>query len=133
MVIGTILFFIGFALLVFVVWYDNKKYNERQKQQEGFVKNRYCIDYVTPDTPFYGDGKLNIRHVRLKDEESAKTVITILMKFKCKFIDFYIGNVLDGKLGDWTPSFFVDEYDYLDNEWIDEMKKKFNHKEDNEC
>lgn len=64
---------------------------------------RFCIDYIKPNSPYRGDGKLNVRHFRTLSEEEAVNVITILRGCGCKFVDLYRGNVQDGKLIEWEP------------------------------
>lgn len=81
---------------------------------------RYCIDYVKPNCPYRDNGVLNVRHYRTLSEETATSVLTIILGCGCKLIDLYRGNVQEGKLAEWTPlPMIVNEKEdfYVDGEF----------------
>lgn len=83
---------------------------------------RYCIVYINPLFPFLHNGKRNLRHFRAKDEETAESVLTIILSCGCKIVELYRGNVVDGKLGDWQTPMIVDEEDWVTGEWLEGLK-----------
>lgn len=87
----------------------------------GADKRRYCIDFVRPTCPLRENGTLNVRHCRVVGEDTAMTVLTELLGCKCKIVDMYIGNVIDGKLDDWKLDVhmnIVGPDDWFTEEWL---------------
>ena len=87
----------------------------------GADKRRYCIDFVRPNCPLCENGTLNVRHCRVIGEDTAMTVLTELLGCKCKIVDMYIGNVIDGKLDDWKLDVHMDIVgpdDWFTEEWL---------------
>lgn len=79
------------------------------------MEKLHCIDYVNPNHLFYEDGRLNIRHVRCRDEECFKTCLTLILSFGGKIIDLYFGNVIEGKISDMSIPLIVDKDDWYNN------------------
>jgi hypothetical protein len=90
---------------------------------EGDNDMRYCIDYINPRHPFLDSGNPNVRHYRALKEDTAVSVLTIILSCGCKIIRLYRGNVLQGKLGDWPTPLIVDDDDWVTKEWIDHLKE----------
>lgn len=88
---------------------------------DDYDKLRYCIEYINPRYPFLDSGNPNVRHCRLRAEESATTVLNILLSCGCRIVRLYRGNVVDGKLGEWPA--ILDDEDWVTKEWIDHLKE----------
>ena len=84
---------------------------------------RYCIEYVNPNFPFLDNGKLNIRHFRVKAKETAESVLTLILSCGCKIVNLYRGTVTAGNLEDWETPMIVEEDDWVTDEWLDSLKR----------
>ena len=79
---------------------------------------RYCIDYINPRHPLLDNGNLNVRHYRTMNEETANSVLTIILSCGCKIKELYRGNVFKGKLAEWETPMIVDPEDWFTEEWL---------------
>lgn len=79
------------------------------------MEKLHCIDYVNSNHLFYEDGRLNIRHVRCRDEECFKICLTLILSFGGKLIDLYFGNAVEGKISDIPIPLIVDKDDWYNN------------------
>lgn len=87
------------------------------------METRYCIEYINPQHPLRDNGSLNVRHDRVLTLEQAEHDLTIILSFGGKILDLYMGNVVDGELGEWTPkSMIVDDEDWFTTKWLKGLK-----------
>lgn len=98
-------------------WADNHPINNDRL--------RYCIEYINPKFPFLDNGELNIRHLRVPDSHWAEMNLTLILSFGGKIVSLYRGNVIQGRVADWTPTpDIIEEEDWISEEWINELKTK---------
>lgn len=81
---------------------------------------RYCIEYINPRFPLLSNNALNIRHVRIPDEESANIAVDLILSFGGKLISTYKGTLLRGRVSDWEPK-YLDIDDKFSSEWLKEV------------
>ena len=83
------------------------------------METRYCIEYINPQQPLWYDGSLNIRYDRVLTLEQAEHDLTLILSFGGKILDLYMGNVVDGKTGEWSPKpIIIDDDDWFTTEWL---------------
>ena len=82
---------------------------------------RYCIKYVNPRYPFLDNGNINARYYRALKEETAESVLTIILSCGCKILSLYRGNVRQGQLGAWETPMIVDDDDWVTDKWLKEL------------
>ena len=84
---------------------------------------RYCIEYINPQHPLRSDGSLNIRYDRVLTLEQAEHDLTLILSFGAKILNLYMGNVVDGKTGEWNPiPMIVDNNDWFTIDWLKSIK-----------
>ena len=84
---------------------------------------RYCIEYINPQHPLHNDGSLNIRYDRVLTLEQAEHDLTLILSFGAKILNRYMGNVVDGKTGEWNPiPMIVDNNDWFTIDWLKSIK-----------
>ena len=93
---------------------------------EKFKKEtRYCIEYVNPQYLLREDGSLNIRYNRALTLNQAENDLVLILSFGGKILSLYMGNVVDGKTGEWEPTpAIVDDDDWFSDKWLDSIKAK---------
>lgn len=89
-----------------------------QQEQD---RMRYCIEYINPQYPLLDNGELNIRHLRIPDEDNAERTLTLMLSFGVKIYDLYRGNVKEGKLDEWPAPIIVDADDWYSTGWLHEL------------
>ena len=48
--------------------------------------------------------------------------LTIILSFGAKIVRLYRGNVVEGRIADWTPTpDIIEEGDWISEEWINEF------------
>lgn len=67
------------------------------------METRYCIEYINPQHPLRDDGSINVRYDRVLTLEQAEHDLTLILSFGAKILNLYMGNVVDGKTGEWNP------------------------------
>lgn len=88
------------------------------------MEQRYCIEYVNPLHPTRDDGSINVRYDRVLTLEQAKHDLTLILSFGAKILDLYIGNVVEGETGEWSPKpMIVDNEDWFTTEWLNSITK----------
>lgn len=99
------------------------------EEVEGFIDSlqqeqdrmRYCIEYINPQYPLLDNGELNIRHLRIPDEDNAEMALTLMLSFGAKIYDLYRGNVKEGKLDEWPTPMIVDTDDWYSVDWLHDI------------
>ena len=87
------------------------------------METRYCIEYVNPRHPLRDDGSINVRYDRVLTLEQAVHDLTLILSFGVKILNLYMGNVVDGKTGEWSPiPMIVDKDDWFTMDWIKSLK-----------
>ena len=89
-----------------------------QQEQD---RMRYCIEYINPQYPLLDNGELNIRHLRIPDEDNAEMALTLMLSFGAKIYDLYRGNVKEGKLDEWPTPMIVDTDDWYSVDWLHDI------------
>ena len=90
------------------------------------METRYCIEYINPMHPFRDNGSINVRYDRVLTLEQAEHDLTLILSFGAKIINLYIGNVVDGKTGEWSPiPMIVDIDDWYTTDWLKTIKERY--------
>lgn len=89
-----------------------------QQEQD---KMRYCIEYINPLHPLLDNGVLNIRHLRVPEEHGAEMALVLMLSLGAKIYALYRGNVIDGKLGEWSTPMIVDADDWYSASWLHDI------------
>lgn len=83
------------------------------------METRYCIEYVSPRHPLRDNGSINVRYDRVLTLEQAVHDLTLILSFGVKILNLYMGNVVDGKTGEWSPiPMIVDKDDWFTIDWL---------------
>lgn len=94
------------------------------------METRYCIEYVNPRHPLRDNGSINVRYDRVLTLEQAIHDLTLIKSFGAKILNLYMGNVVDGKTGEWNPvPMIVDEDDWFTTDWLKSLNKLIEVKE----
>jgi len=89
------------------------------------METRYCIEYVNPRHPLRDDGSINIRYDRVLTLEQAEHDLTLILSFGAKILDLYMGNVVDGEIGEWNPKpMIIDEDAWFTIGWLQSLKQR---------
>ncbi len=89
------------------------------------IETRYCIEYINPQYPLRDDGSLNIRYDRVLTLEQAEHDLTLILSFGGKILDLYMGNVVDGETGEWSPKpMIIDDDDWFSTKWLNALEVK---------
>ena len=97
------------------------------------METRYCIEYINPMHPFRDNGSINVRYDRVLTLEQAEHDLTLILSFGAKIINLYMGNVVDGKTGEWSPiPMIVDIDDWYTTDWLKTIKERYVWKPSNE-
>ena len=89
------------------------------------IETRYCIEYVNPRHPLCDNGSINVRYDRVLTSEQAEHDLTLILSFGGKILDLYMGNVVDGKTGEWSPRpMIVDDDDWFTTDWLNKIIHK---------
>ena len=89
------------------------------------METRYCIEYINPRFPLLGNGTLNVRHDRVRTLEEAEHDLTLILSFGGKILNLYMGNVVEGKIGEWTPKpMIVNDDDWFSDKWLNTLEVK---------
>lgn len=87
------------------------------------METRYCIEYINPQYPLRDDGSLNVRYDRVLTLEQAEHDLTLILSFGCKILDLYMGNVVDGETGEWSPKpMIIDDDDWFTTKWLNTIE-----------
>lgn len=90
------------------------------------METRYCIEYVNPRHPLRDNGSINVRYDRVLTSEQAEHDLTLILSFGAKILNLYMGNVVDGKTGEWNPiPMIVDKDDWLTTDWLKSLESKW--------
>lgn len=90
------------------------------------METRFCIEYVNPRHPLRGNGSINVRYDRVLTLEQAEHDLTLILSFGGKILDLYMGNVVDGKTGEWNPKpMIVDDDDWFTTNWLKSLESKW--------
>ena len=89
------------------------------------METRYCIEYVNPRHPLRDNGSINVRYDRVLTLEQAEHDLTLILSFGAKILDLYMGNVVDGETGEWSPKpMIVDDDDWFTTDWLNKIIDK---------
>lgn len=89
------------------------------------METRYCIEYVNPLHPFLDNGVVNVRYDRVLTLEQAEDDLTLILSFGAKILNLYMGNVVDGKTGEWNPKpTIIDNDDWVTPKWLNSLKNE---------
>lgn len=89
------------------------------------METRYYIEYVNPRHPLRDNGSINVRYDRVLTLEQAEHDLTLILSFGGKILDLYMGNVVDGETGEWSPKpMIVDDDDWFTTEWLKSIKDR---------
>ena len=90
------------------------------------METRFCIEYVNPRHPLCDNGSINVRYDRVLTLEQAEHDLTLILSFGGKIIDLYMGNVVDGETGEWSPKpMIVDDDDWFTTDWLKSLESKW--------
>lgn len=90
------------------------------------METRYCIEYVNPRHPLCDNGSINVRYDRVLTLEQAEHDLTLILSFGGKILDLYMGNVVDGETGEWSPKpMIVDDDDWFTTDWLKSLESKW--------
>ena len=90
------------------------------------METRYCIEYVNPRHPLRDNGSINVRYDRVLTLEQAEHDLTLILSFGAKILNLYMGNVVDGKTGEWSPiPMIVDKDDWFTTDWLKSLDSKW--------
>lgn len=89
------------------------------------METRYCIEYINPQYPLCDDGSLNIRYDRVLTLEQAEHDLTFILSFGGKILNLYMGNVVDGETGEWSPKpMIINNDDWFSTKWLNTLGVK---------
>lgn len=87
------------------------------------METRYCIEYINPRHPLCDNGNINVRYDRVLTLEQAEHDLTLILSFGAKILNLYMGNVVDGKTGEWNPiPMIVDDDDWFTTDWLKSIR-----------
>lgn len=90
------------------------------------METRFCIEYVNPRHPLRDNGSINVRYDRVLTLEQAEHDLTLILSFGGKILDLYMGNVVDGETGEWSPKpMIVDDDDWFTTDWLKSLDFKW--------
>ena len=90
------------------------------------METRFCIEYVNPRHPLRDNGSINVRYDRVLTLEQAEHDLTLILSFGAKILNLYMGNVVDGKTGEWNPiPMIVDNDDWFTTDWLKSLESKW--------
>ena len=90
------------------------------------METRFCIEYVNPRHPLRDNGGINVRYDRVLTLEQAEHDLTLILSFGAKILNLYMGNVVDGKTGEWNPiPMIVDKDDWFTTDWLKSLDSKW--------
>ena len=90
------------------------------------METRYCIEYVNPRHPLHDNGSINVRYDRVLTLEQAEHDLTLILSFGGKILDLYMGNVVDGETGEWSPKpMIVNDDDWFTIDWLKSLESKW--------
>jgi hypothetical protein len=90
------------------------------------METRFCIEYVNPRHPLRDNGSINVRYDRVLTLEQAEHDLTLILSFGAKILNLYMGNVVDGKTGEWNPiPMIVDKDDWFTTDWLKSLDSKW--------
>lgn len=104
-----------------IVDYADYQVTKWASLQQESDRLRYCIEYINPQHPLLDNGELNIRHLRVPDEHGAEMALTLMLSLGAKIYALYRGNVIDGKLGEWSTPMIVDADDWYSASWLHDI------------
>lgn len=85
------------------------------------METRFCIEYVNPRHPLRDNGSINVRYDRVLTLEQAEHDLMLILSFGAKILNLYMGNVVDGKTGEWSPiPMIVDKDDWFTTDWLEQ-------------
>ena len=89
------------------------------------METRYCIEYVNPRHPLRDNGSINVRYDRVLTLEQAEHDLTLILSFGGKILDLYMGNVVEGETGEWSPKpMIIDDDDWFSTKWLNTLEVK---------
>ena len=87
---------------------------------------RFCIEYVNPRHPLRDNGSINVRYDRVLTLEQAEHDLTLILSFGGKILNLYMGNVVEGKTGEWNPiPMIVDDDDWFTTDWLKSIESRW--------
>lgn len=90
------------------------------------METRFCIEYVNPRHPLRDNGSINVRYDRVLTLEQAEHDLTLILSFGGKILNLYMGNVVEGKTGEWNPiPMIVDDDDWFTTDWLKSFKPQW--------
>lgn len=90
------------------------------------METRFCIEYVNPRHPLRDNGSINVRYDRVLTLEQAEHDLTLILSFGGKILNLYMGNVVDGKIGEWNPiPMIVDDDDWFTTDWLKSLESRW--------
>lgn len=90
------------------------------------METRFCIEYVNPRHPLRDNGSINVRYDRVLTLEQAEHDLTLILSFGGKILNLYMGNVVDGKTGEWNPiPMIVDDDDWFTTDWLKSLESRW--------
>lgn len=90
------------------------------------METRFCIEYVNPRHPLRDNGSINIRYDRVLTLEQAEHDLTLILSFGGKILNLYMGNVVEGKTGEWSPKpMIVDDDDWFTTDWLKSLESRW--------
>lgn len=90
------------------------------------METRFCIEYVNPRHPLRDNGSINVRYDRVLTLGQAEHDLTLILSFGGKILNLYMGNVVDGKTGEWNPTpVIVDDDDWFTTDWLKSLESRW--------
>ena len=90
------------------------------------METRFCIEYVNPRHSLRDNGSINVRYDRVLTLEQAEHDLTLILSFGAKILNLYMGNVVDGKTGEWSQiPMIVDKDDWFTTDWLKSLESKW--------
>lgn len=90
------------------------------------METRFCIEYVNPRHPLHDNGSINVRYDRVLTLEQAEHDLTLILSFGAKILNLYMGNVVEGKTGEWNPiPMIVDDDDWFTTDWLKSLESRW--------
>ena len=90
------------------------------------METRFCIEYINPRHPLRDNGSINVRYDRVLTLEQAEHDLTLILSFGAKILNLYMGNVVEGKIGEWNPiPMIVDKDDWFTTDWLKSIESRW--------
>lgn len=90
------------------------------------METRFCIEYVNPRHPLRDNESINVRYDRVLTLGQAEHDLTLILSFGGKILNLYMGNVVDGKTGEWNPiPMIVDDDDWFTTNWLKSLESRW--------